>query len=67
MLRPAEGVAVRPCGWTHGESQHLNLLWRSGRVHADSCDHYLYPAWTDYRDDVVAAFTAGPTPVPVRQ
>lgn len=155
-MRPADGVAVQPCGWTHGDFQHLNLLWHAGRVsavlvwdrldvrplglevvrsatllfgfgdargldldrvtafttgyrttnpdltghdladavhrlwwdrvsndlwhlrlHYDesnrSCDHLFHPAsalltwWTDRRDDVTAAFTAGPTPVPVRR
>jgi homoserine kinase type II len=33
-LRPAEDVAVGPCGWTHGDFQHLNLLWRAGEVSA---------------------------------
>lgn len=32
VLRPAEGIPVRPCGWTHGDFQHLNLLWQAGRV-----------------------------------
>jgi Ser/Thr protein kinase RdoA (MazF antagonist) len=32
--RPAEGVPVGPAGWTHGDFQPLNLLWRDGAVAA---------------------------------
>jgi homoserine kinase type II len=32
--RPTGDVAVSPCGWTHGDFQHLNLLWQSDRVSA---------------------------------
>jgi homoserine kinase type II len=33
-LRPAEGVQVEPCGYTHGDFQYLNVLWNRGRVSA---------------------------------
>jgi Ser/Thr protein kinase RdoA (MazF antagonist) len=33
-LRPAEGVPVEPCGYTHGDFQYLNVLWNRGRVSA---------------------------------
>jgi Ser/Thr protein kinase RdoA (MazF antagonist) len=31
-LRPIDGAPTSPAGWTHGDFQHLNLLWRGGRV-----------------------------------
>ncbi|MFF7990161.1 phosphotransferase [Kitasatospora xanthocidica] len=30
--RPAGEVAVGPVGWTHGDVQHRNVLWRDGQV-----------------------------------
>lgn len=33
-LRPADGISVGPCGYTHGDFQHTNLLWDQGRVSA---------------------------------
>ncbi|TDC97313.1 hypothetical protein E1285_03960 [Actinomadura sp. 7K507] len=32
--RPADEVPVGPAGWTHGDLQPLNLLWRAGEVTA---------------------------------
>jgi homoserine kinase type II len=31
-LRPDDHGAVGPCGWTHGDFQHLNVLYRDGAV-----------------------------------
>lgn len=31
-LRPDDQVTVGPCGWTHGDFQHLNVLHRDGAV-----------------------------------
>ncbi|MFD4906663.1 phosphotransferase [Kitasatospora purpeofusca] len=30
--RPAGEVAVGPVGWTHGDVQHRNVLWRDGEI-----------------------------------
>ncbi|MFF4926868.1 phosphotransferase [Kitasatospora sp. NPDC001261] len=30
--RPASEVAVGPVGWTHGDVQHRNVLWRDGGI-----------------------------------
>ncbi|KJS58429.1 hypothetical protein VM95_33340 [Streptomyces rubellomurinus] len=30
--RPAGDVAVGPVGWTHGDVQHRNVLWRDGAI-----------------------------------
>lgn len=30
--RPADGLPLGPCGWTHGDFQYRNLLWDDGRV-----------------------------------
>ncbi|MFJ4591368.1 phosphotransferase [Kitasatospora sp. NPDC088861] len=30
--RPASEVAVGPVGWTHGDVQHRNVLWRHGKI-----------------------------------
>ncbi|WP_317620493.1 phosphotransferase [Streptomyces sp. CBMA156] len=30
--RPASEVAVGPVGWTHGDVQHRNVLWRNGEI-----------------------------------
>ncbi|MFJ9459125.1 phosphotransferase [Kitasatospora sp. NPDC101447] len=30
--RPASEVAVGPVGWTHGDVQHRNVLWRGGEI-----------------------------------
>ncbi|MFE7192830.1 phosphotransferase [Kitasatospora sp. NPDC057541] len=30
--RPAGEVAVGPMGWTHGDVQHRNVLWRDGAI-----------------------------------
>ncbi|MFY1674061.1 phosphotransferase [Plantactinospora sp. WMMB334] len=32
--RPATGMPVRPCGYTHGDYQHTNQLWDQGGVSA---------------------------------
>ena len=33
-LRPVEGTPVTPCGYTHGDFQHLNILWDQEHVSA---------------------------------
>jgi homoserine kinase type II len=33
-LRPADDVDVGPCGWIHGDFQHLNVLYADGQVSA---------------------------------
>lgn len=33
-LRPDDDVDVGPCGWVHGDFQHLNVLWADGEVSA---------------------------------
>ncbi|WP_432832953.1 phosphotransferase [Dactylosporangium sp. CA-092794] len=33
-LHPAGETLVGPCGYTHGDFQHLNILWNKGRVSA---------------------------------
>jgi Ser/Thr protein kinase RdoA (MazF antagonist) len=33
-LRPADDIEVGPCGWIHGDFQHLNVLWDGGMVSA---------------------------------
>lgn len=33
-LRPADDVDVGPCGWAHGDFQHLNVLWDNDAVSA---------------------------------
>lgn len=33
-LRPDDDVDVGPCGWIHGDFQHLNVLWHDGAVSA---------------------------------
>lgn len=33
-LRPDDDVDVGPCGWVHGDFQHLNLLYADGEVSA---------------------------------
>ncbi|MFJ2578401.1 homoserine kinase [Kitasatospora aureofaciens] len=30
--RPATEVAAGPVGWTHGDVQHRNVLWRDGKI-----------------------------------
>ncbi|WP_329581960.1 phosphotransferase [Kitasatospora sp. NBC_01250] len=30
--RPATEVATGPIGWTHGDVQHRNVLWRGGKI-----------------------------------
>ena len=30
--RPTDDVPLGPFGWTHGDFQHLNVIWRGGRV-----------------------------------
>lgn len=30
--RPTTEVAVGPVGWTHGDVQHRNVLWRDGKI-----------------------------------
>ncbi|MFC5662946.1 phosphotransferase [Kitasatospora misakiensis] len=30
--RPDTEIAVGPVGWTHGDVQHRNVLWRDGRI-----------------------------------
>ena len=30
--RPASEVAIGPFGWTHGDVQHRNVLWRDGKI-----------------------------------
>lgn len=32
--RPTAGIPIRPCGYTHGDYQHTNLLWDQGCVSA---------------------------------
>ncbi len=31
-LRPSSDVPAGPCGWTHGDYQHLNVIWRHGEL-----------------------------------
>ncbi|MET8162510.1 phosphotransferase [Sphaerisporangium sp. NPDC005289] len=31
-LRSADEVPLGPFGWTHGDFQHLNVMWQGGKV-----------------------------------
>ncbi|GHB74190.1 hypothetical protein GCM10010377_75720 [Streptomyces viridiviolaceus] len=33
-LRPAAGIPLGPFGWTHGDFQYRNVLWRDGQIAA---------------------------------